>query len=79
MGCAVKSKEEAEVSVTEVSPSLPRSVPDCDQGWPCVSGQHGDCVGVADNAIEGVFAECPCLCHRRSVLTGGTTAFGFDG
>lgn len=34
-----------------------------DLAWPCESGQHIDCLGLIDNAIEEVFAECPCECH----------------
>jgi len=47
-----------------ISNEVPRSVPDQDNGWPCASGQHDDCVGLA---IEGVFAECPCLCHQEGI------------
>ena len=39
-----------------VASDVPRTVPDRDEGWPCASGQHDDCIGVIDNAIEGVFA-----------------------
>jgi hypothetical protein len=62
---------------SDISTELPRSVPDRDERWPCASGQHKDCIGVVDNAIEEAHAECSCLCHRRSVLTnyGDTNSF----
>lgn len=36
------------------------------EAWPCEMGNHADCIAVVDNAIEGVYAECPCQCHKRT-------------